>query len=43
MTVIATSRDAGGSLQVTYRDTVLDEGRLPHYKRMAARFDVVEW
>ena len=43
VTAIATSRASGGSLQVTYRDTVCDEDRLPHYKLMAARFDVVEW
>ncbi len=27
--------------QITYRDTVMDEDRLPHYKIMAARFEVV--
>ena len=41
VTAIATSRASGGSLQVTYRDTVCDEDRLPHYKLMAARFEVV--
>lgn len=43
VTATETSRATGGSLQVTYRDTVMDEDRLPHYKLMAARFDVVEW
>ena len=32
---------AGRWLQITYRDTVMDEDRLPHYKIMAARFEVV--
>ena len=43
VTAMERSRASGESLQVTYRDTVLDEDRLPHYKLMAARFDGVEW
>jgi len=41
VTAIATNRTAGGSLQIAYRDTVMDEDRLPHYKLIAARFEVV--
>jgi hypothetical protein len=43
ITAVAANREQGGSLKITYRETVCDEDRLPHYKLMAARFDVVEW
>ena len=41
VTAIAAGLEAGVWRQITYRDTVMDEDRLPHYKLMAARFDVV--
>ena len=41
VTAIATNRATGGSLQIAYRDTVMDEDRLPHYPLIAARFEVV--
>ena len=41
VTAITAGLEAGRWLQITYRDTVMDEDRLPHYKIMAARFEVV--
>ena len=41
VTAIAAGLAAGVWRQITYRDTVMDEDRLPHYKLMAARFEVV--
>ena len=39
----AAELEVGRWRQITYQDTVMDEDRLPHYKLMAARFEVVEW
>lgn len=43
ITAVDANREQGGSLKIVYRETVCDEDRLPHYKLMAARFEVVEW
>ena len=43
VTAIAAGLEVGRWRQITYQDTVMDEDRLPHYKLMAARFEVVEW
>ena len=40
VTAIAADRAARGNLQIAYLDTICDEDRLPHYKLMAARFEV---
>ena len=40
MTAIRDGLAAGVWRQITYRDTVMDEDRLPHYELMAARFEL---